>query len=194
MRYPILLKRDQLLEPFKHHLERNLGNVENLRRHVDPIEMILRAENRHPIAPTIRLQPVEDRLTVMQGRIRRRHFDVAVRNDFRIVPTALDIIIHLKHVIGEVRPESDLRYVRLRLQRRCFLNSDLHQLTSPIKTHLEITMNFILLSTTITVKINFNADAPCKICRQKSSTRLSPTSSRGTPSLTSRTSAPIQTP
>ena len=134
---PLLLNRNEFLESLMRYLDRHLRNIQNPCGVVQAVQMIHRTEDNCLLALTICLEPLENRLSIVQRRIRRAYGNLLIRHDARIMPALFFIIIHLEHIVREMRSKANFRYVRLFLQRCCFLKSNLsHSIHPPIQTSM----------------------------------------------------------
>ena len=73
-----------------------------MRRAVQPARVVRQAEQPHAaVLAAERLQPVEDRLAVVQHAGGRIQGERPVGHDARIVPAFALVVVHQEHVVGE---------------------------------------------------------------------------------------------
>ena len=117
VRHPIGIDRDQGIEALADDVDGQFGHAHDLRRAVEAFGMALGAEQADlPVIATEGLQPIEDRLAVVQHRGGGVERQRAIGNDSRVEPALPRFIIHQEHVVGEDLAEGKLVIGRLRLR------------------------------------------------------------------------------
>ncbi len=135
-RHPVLLHSDQGHQRLQRELGIERRDAETARGLDQPRDVLLRPEEPDlAVARAERLEPVEDRLGVVEHRRRRVHRERPVRLDPRIVPALLFLEVHHEHVIGEDGSERELAVLRLRLLHRRPADPDwlTHLIPSPLE-------------------------------------------------------------
>jgi len=88
-----------------------------MRRAVQPTRVVRQAEQPHAaVLATERLQPVEDRLAIVQHAGGRIQGERPVRHNARIMPALTLMEVHQEHVVGEDAAEGE-RLIRRMLLR-----------------------------------------------------------------------------
>ena len=118
MRHPALVYLDQLADGSFDHQRIDLRNAEIAGRAVEPGRVVRGAEYPDAaVGATERLQPVEDRLAVMQHTGRGIQGEWRVGDDARVVPAFARVVVHQEHMVREHLAEAQ-RLVRRRLAGR----------------------------------------------------------------------------
>ena len=114
--HPVLLQADQVHQRLEAELRVDLRDAEATGREVHPLDVLLGAEEPHPpVRAAERLQPVEDRLGVVEHGRGRVQAERPVGLDPGIVPALLLLEVGDEHVVREDGAEPELLVPRLGL-------------------------------------------------------------------------------
>ncbi len=117
-RHPVRIHADQRVEGCAHDVDRHLRHAHDLRGAVEALRVAIGAEQPDlPVIAAERLEPVEDRLAVVQHRGRGIEAERPVGFDAGVEPAAAFLVVHQEHVVGQHLAETQRIIRRLRLRR-----------------------------------------------------------------------------
>ena len=108
-RHPFMFKPNQRIKALANDIHRQFRHAHDLARAIEALRMAIRAEQADLIIIAAkRLEPIKNRLAVMQHGCRGIEAERPIGDDPRRMPALIFLIIHQEHVIGQHLAEGKL--------------------------------------------------------------------------------------
>ena len=116
VRHPILLGLDNGAERIDHILLFKLRDAETLVGAVHSLNVLVGTEKlNRAVGRAVRLESLKHLLRIVEDHARGVKRKVLIRHDARVMPALSLVVVHDKHVVGEVLAESEVVPIGLRL-------------------------------------------------------------------------------
>ena len=106
---PFLFHRNQSLQGIQHVVGVQAGDTETVVGIVHSLDIPIGTEELNAsVGGAVRLQPLEHFLGIVEHHAGRIHGQILIRNDTGVMPALSLMVVHHKHMIGEIFSEAQM--------------------------------------------------------------------------------------